>query len=167
MQAAVPAVTDGAATLDIKLTQLVNLFDNGEPVRMSKRAGKFVTLREVVDEVGKDAFRFIMLTRRNDQTLDFDFAKVTEQSKDNPVFYVQYAHARAASVMRHAAAQLPPERLGDAALAAAPLDRLADPLELALIRLLARWPPIVGGAGAAHEPPHIDRFLQAVAAQFP
>jgi len=166
MQAAVKAVTDGAATLDIKLTQLVNLLDNGEPVRMSKRAGTFVTLREVVDEVGKDAFRFIMLTRRNDQTLDFDFAKVTEQSKDNPVFYVQYAHARSASVMRHAAEQLPSERLGDAALAAAPLARLADPLELALIRLLASWPRIVEGAAEAHEPHRIAFFLQEVAAQF-
>ena len=103
MQAAVKALSEGGAVLDVKLTQLVHLFDNGEPVRMSKRAGTFVTLREVVDEVGKDVFRFIMLTRKNDQTLEFDFAKVTEQSKDNPVFYVQYAHARAASVMRHAA----------------------------------------------------------------
>src|SRR5436190_4040794 len=131
MRAAVKALSDGAAALDVKLTQLVHLFDKGEPVRMSKRAGTFVTLREVIDEVGKDVFRFIMLTRRNDQTLEFDFAKVTEQSKDNPVFYVQYAHARAASVMRHAAEQLPPERLDDAALAGASLARLDDPLELA------------------------------------
>ena len=166
MQAAVKALTGGAASLDVKLTQLVNLFDKGEPVRMSKRAGTFVTLREVVDEVGKDVFRFIMLTRKNDQPLDFDFAKVTEQSKDNPVFYVQYAHARAASVMRHAAEQLPPARLGDAALAAASLDRLADPLELALIRLLASWPRIVEGAAEAHEPHRIAFFLQEVAAQF-
>jgi arginyl-tRNA synthetase len=166
MQAAVKAVTNGAATLDIKLCQLVNLFDKGEPVRMSKRAGTFVTLREVVDEVGKDVFRFIMLTRKNDQTLDFDFAKVTEQSKDNPVFYVQYAHARAASVMRHAAEQLPAERLSDTALAAAPLDRLADPLELALIRLLASWPRIVESAAEAHEPHRIAFFLQESAAQF-
>jgi arginyl-tRNA synthetase len=125
-----------------------------------------VTLREVVDEVGKDVFRFIMLTRKNDQALEFDFAKVTEQSKDNPVFYVQYAHARAASVMRHAADQLPPERLTDAALAAAPLDRLADPAELALIRLLAGWPRVVEGAAEAHEPHRIAFFLQEVAAQF-
>ena len=96
MQAAVTALTGGQGALDVKLCQLVNLFDHGEPVRMSKRAGTFVTLREVVDEVGKDVFRFVMLTRRNDQALDFDFAKVVEQSKDNPVFYVQYAHARAA-----------------------------------------------------------------------
>src|SRR6185437_15998090 len=94
MQAAVKALTRGEGDLDVKLCQLVNLFDKGEPVRMSKRAGTFITLREVVDEVGKDVFRYMMLTRRNDQALDFDFAKVTEQSKDNPVFYVQYAHAR-------------------------------------------------------------------------
>jgi arginyl-tRNA synthetase len=166
MQAAVKALSEGEATLDVKLTQLVNLFDKGEPVRMSKRAGTFVTLREVVDEVGKDVFRFIMLTRKNDQTLDFDFAKVTEQSRDNPVFYVQYAHARAASVMRHAAEQLRPERLGDAALAAAPLDRLTDPTELALIRLLAGWPRIVESAAEAHEPHRIAFFLQEAAAQF-
>jgi arginyl-tRNA synthetase len=173
VQAAIKALTGGAARLDVKLTQLVNLFERGEPVRMSKRAGTFVTLGEVVDRLdeltdghGKDVFRFIMLTRRNDQALDFDFAKVTEQSKDNPVFYVQYAHARAASVMRHAAEQLPEVRLGDAALAAAPLDRLTDPNELALIRLLASWPRMVEGAAEAHEPHRIAFFLQEVAAQF-
>ena len=122
MQAAVRAVTDGAASLDVKLCQLVNLFDKGGPVRMSKRAGTFVTLREVIDQVGKDVFRFIMLTRRNDQALDFDFAKVTEQSKDNPVFYVQYAHARAASVMRHAAEAFAQDQLADLALAETSLD---------------------------------------------
>jgi arginyl-tRNA synthetase len=166
MQAAVKALSDGKAALDVKLTQLVNLFDKGEPVRMSKRAGTFVTLREVVDEVGKDVFRFIMLTRKNDQTLDFDFAKVTEQSKDNPVFYVQYAHARAASVMRHAAELFPGVALTNDALAAVALDRLADPLELALIRLLAGWPRIVESAAEAHEPHRIAFFLQDVAAQF-
>jgi arginyl-tRNA synthetase len=166
LQAAVEALSGGEARLDVKLIQLVQLFDKGEPVRMSKRAGTFVTMREVVDEVGKDAFRFIMLTRKNDQTLEFDFARVTEQSKDNPVFYVQYAHARAASVMRHAAAQLPPARLGDAAMSAARLDRLADPLELALIRLLASWPRIVESAAEAHEPHRIAFYLQDVAAQF-
>jgi arginyl-tRNA synthetase len=173
MQAAVKAITGGEAALDVKLTQLVHLFDKGEPVRMSKRAGTFVTLREVVDRVdeltgghGKDVFRFIMLTRKNDQTLEFDFAKVTEQSKDNPVFYVQYAHARAASVMRHAAEEFPGTRLEDEALAGAPLDRLDDPLELALIRLLASWPRIVESAAEAHEPHRIAFFLQEVAAQF-
>jgi len=166
MQAAVKALSGGEAALDVKLTQLVNLFDQGQPVRMSKRAGTFVTLREVVDEVGKDVFRFIMLTRKNDQALDFDFAKVTEQSKDNPVFYVQYAHARAASVMRHAVDELSPGLLTDAALAAAPLERLTDPLELALIRQLAGWPRIVESAAEAHEPHRVAFYLQEVAAQF-
>ena len=173
MQAAVKALSDGEAALDVKLCQLVHLFDKGEPVRMSKRAGTFVTLRDVIDQLdelggehGKDVFRFIMLTRKNDQTLEFDFAKVTEQSKDNPVFYVQYAHARAASVMRHAAEMLSRDQLSDAALAEAPLGRLGDPLELALIRLLASWPRIVEGAAEAHEPHRIAFFLQDVAAQF-
>jgi arginyl-tRNA synthetase len=169
MQAAVKAITDGKAALDVKLCQLVQLSDQGEPVRMSKRAGVFVTLREVVDEVGKDVFRFIMLTRRNDQTLDFDFARVTEQSKDNPVFYVQYAHARAASVMRHAAAQFPElaeEDKADALLAAAPLDRLDDALELALIRHLAAWPRLVEAAAEAHEPHRVAFYLHELAAQF-
>jgi arginyl-tRNA synthetase len=166
MQAAVKAVTDGAATLDVKICQLVNLLDKGQPVRMSKRAGTFVTLREVVDQVGKDVFRFMMLTRRNDQALDFDFAKVTEQSKENPVFYVQYAHARAASVMRHAAETFPNEDLSDAALVGAALDRLDDPGELALIRQLAQWPRLVDSAAEAHEPHRIAFYLQEVAAQF-
>jgi arginyl-tRNA synthetase len=166
MQAAVAAATEGGAVLDVKLCQLVNLFDGGVPVRMSKRAGTFVTLREVVDEVGRDVFRFMMLTRRSDQALDFDFAKVTEQSKDNPVFYVQYAHARTASVMRHAAAAYPDDELSDAALSAAPLDLLSEPTELALIRLLAQWPRLVEGAAEAHEPHRIAFYLQEVAAQF-
>src|SRR5215831_1518069 len=166
MQAAVRAVTDGAAALDVKICQLVNLYDKGVPVRMSKRAGTFVTLREVVDEVGKDVFRFIMLTRRNDQALDFDFAKVTEQSKDNPVFYVQYAHARAASVMRHAAEAFAPAQLTDTALAQALLELLSDPNELALIRLLAGWPRLVEAAAEVHEPHRIAFYLQEVAAHF-
>jgi arginyl-tRNA synthetase len=166
LQAAIQALTNGAASLDVKICQLVNLFDKGAPVRMSKRAGTFVTLREVVEEVGKDVFRFIMLTRRNDQALDFDFAKVTEQSKDNPVFYVQYAHARAASVMRHAGEQFPEDDLSDAALTAAPLDRLSDPSEIALIRKLAGWPRLVEAAAEAHEPHRIAFYLQEVAAQF-
>jgi arginyl-tRNA synthetase len=166
LQAAIQALTNGAASLDVKICQLVNLFDKGAPVRMSKRAGTFVTLREVVDEVGKDVFRFIMLTRRNDQALDFDFAKVTEQSKDNPVFYVQYAHARAASVMRHAAEQFPNDDLSDAALSQAPLSRLSDPSEIALIRQLAGWPRLVEAAAEAHEPHRIAFYLLEVAAQF-
>jgi len=106
MQAAVKALTDGAGLLDVKLCQMVNLMDGGEPVKMSKRAGTFVTLREVVDQVGKDVVRFIMLTRKNDAALDFDLQQVLEQTKDNPVFYVQYAHARAASVLRHASCRI-------------------------------------------------------------
>jgi arginyl-tRNA synthetase len=166
MQAAVKALTEGKAALDVKLCQLVNLFDQGQPVRMSKRAGTFVSLQEVIEKVGKDAFRFIMLTRRNDQTLDFDFAKVTEQSRDNPVFYVQYAHARASSVMRHAAEEFPAAQLSDAALIDAPLARLADPAELALIRLLAGWPRLIESAAEAHEPHRVAFYLQEVAAQF-
>jgi arginyl-tRNA synthetase len=173
MKAAVEAVTDGAAALDVKICQLVNLFDRGLPVRMSKRAGTFVTLREVLDELdrrtgghGKDVFRFMMLTRRNDQALDFDFARVTEQSKDNPVFYVQYAYARAASVMRHAAEAFPDQDLSDATLAGAALGLLLDPEELALIRLLAQWPRLVESAAEAHEPHRIAFYLQEVASQF-
>ena len=132
MQAAVTALTGGKATLDVKLCQLVNLLDKGQPVKMSKRSGNFVTLREAVDEVGKDVFRFVMLTRRNDQTLDFDFAKVVEQSKDNPVFYVQYAHARASSVMRHAREEFGDHALSPPSLAKAELNLLADRDEIAL-----------------------------------
>jgi arginyl-tRNA synthetase len=166
MKAAVAAVTGGAGELDVKLCQLVSLFDKGEPVRMSKRAGTFVTLREAVDEVGKDVFRFVMLTRRNDQALDFDFAKVVEQSKDNPVFYVQYAHARASSVMRHARQDLPELDLTPAGLADARLERLADPDELALIRHLAGWPRLVESAAEAHEPHRVAFYLQELAAAF-
>ncbi|HJT08238.1 MAG TPA: arginine--tRNA ligase [Stellaceae bacterium] len=164
--AAVTALSSGQAVLDVKLCQLVNLFDKGAPVRMSKRAGTFVTLREVVDEVGKDVFRFVMLTRRNDQALDFDYAKVVEQSKDNPVFYVQYAHARARSVLRHAAEQFPAAQLRPESLAAAPLQRLTDPAELALIRHLASWPRLVESAAETHEPHRIAFYLQELAAAF-
>ena len=166
LQAAVTALSGGKATLDVRLCQLVNLFDKGVPVRMSKRAGTFVTLREVVDEVGKDVFRFVMLTRRNDQALDFDFAKVVEQSKDNPVFYVQYAHARSRSVLRHAAQALPGDNLTPESLASAALERLTDPAELALIRHLAGWPRLVESAAEAHEPHRIAFYLQELAAHF-
>jgi len=166
LQAAIRAVTDGAATLDVKLCQLVHMLDKGVPVRMSKRAGTFVALADVIDEVGKDVFRFIMLTRKNDQALDFDFAKVTEQSRDNPVFYVQYAHARAASVMRHAAEQFPEDDLSDPALTGAPIDRLSDPAELALIRQLSGWPRLVESAAEAHEPHRTAFYLLELAALF-
>ena len=166
MQAAVKAVTNGEGALDVKLCQLVNLFDKGQPVRMSKRAGTFVTLRDVVDEVGKNVFRFIMLTRRNDQALDFDFAKVTEQSKDNPVFYVQYAHARAASVLRLAREQFAAAELTSESLADARLARLVEPEELGLVKLLASWPRLVESAAETHEPHRIAFYLQDLAAQF-
>jgi arginyl-tRNA synthetase len=166
MQAAVTALSGGKAALDVKLCQLVNLFDKGVPVRMSKRAGTFVTLRECVDEVGKDVFRFVMLIRRNDQALDFDFAKVVEQSKDNPVFYVQYAHARASSVLRHAREEFDPMMLEPDGLASAELQLLNDRDEIALIRLLAQWPRVVEGAAETHEPHRIAFYLQEVAAAF-
>ena len=166
MQAVVKALTQGKAALDVKLCQLVNLSDGGQPVRMSKRAGNFVTLRDVIERVGKDVVRFVMLTRRNDQTLDFDFAKVVEQSKDNPVFYVQYAHARARSVMRLAAQHFGADELTPTMLAGGPLTQLADTDEIALVRQLAQWPRTVEGAAQMHEPHRIAFYLQEVAASF-
>ena len=140
MKAALAALTGGEAELDIKLCQLVRLFRGGEPVKMSKRAGTFVTLREVVDEVGAGPVRFMMIYRKNDAPLDFDFVKVTEQSRDNPVFYVQYAHARASSVLRNVRDVFPDLDLGGSALARSDLDRLADEAEIALIRKIAQFP---------------------------
>ncbi len=165
MKAAVAALTDGKAELDVKLCQLVHILDNGEPVKMSKRAGSFVTLRDVVDAVGRDVVRFIMLTRRNDATLDFDLAKVTEQSRDNPVFYVQYAHARVRSVFRNAAS-LNLSRDVVANVVDAPLDQLRHPEELALIKRIAAWPRIVEAAALAHEPHRLVFYLQELAAAF-
>jgi len=166
MQAAVKALTKGRGALDVKLCQLVNLFDHGQPVKMSKRAGTFVTLREAVEQVGKDVFRFVMLTRRNDQPLDFDFAKVVEQSKDNPVFYVQYAHARARSVLRLAHESLKGSDLSPNALAKEKLDLLTEADEIALIRQMAHWPRTVEAAAETHEPHRIAFYLQELAAAF-
>src|SRR5215467_1691345 len=170
LQAAVKAVSDGNADLDIKLVQLVRLLRGGEPVKMSKRAGEFVTLREVVDEVGRDAVRFMMLYRKNDAPLDFDLAKVIEQSRDNPVFYVQYGHARAQSVFRNAREVVPDLPSDDAAraamLAAAPLDRLEDAGELALMRRLALYPRLIEAAAVAHEPHRIAFYLYDLASDF-
>ena len=135
--------------------------DNGVPVKMSKRAGTFVTLADVIERVGAGVVRFIMLTRRNDQTLEFDFAKVTEQSKDNPVFYVQYCHARCRSVLRHAG-----EPAAETLAAEAPLHRLSSPEELELIRLLASWPRLVEAAADAHEAHRVAFFLYDLAAGF-
>jgi arginyl-tRNA synthetase len=166
MQAAVKAITEGQGDLDVKICQLVNLLENGEPMKMSKRAGTFVTLRDVVDRVGKDVVRFIMLTRKNDAALDFDLAKVVEQSKENPVFYVQYANARAHSVFRNAAEAFPGLATDAAALAKADLARLTDPDEIALIKLMATWPRIVDSAAEAHEPHRVAFYLQELAAAF-
>jgi len=166
MRAAVKALSGGEAALDVKLCQLVKLLDGGEPVRMSKRSGQFVTLRDVVDRVGKDVVRFIMLTRKNDAALDFDLAQVMEQSRDNPVFYVQYAHARVCSVFRNAVAEVPAAAFTPAGLAAAPLDRLTHPAELDLIRRLAAWPRVVEAAALAHEPHRLAFYLHDLAADF-
>lgn len=166
IKSAVTALSDGRVTLEVKLCQLVKFMRKGEPLKMSKRAGTFITVREVVEEVGKDVFRFIMLTRKNDAPLDFDFEKVVEQSKDNPVFYVQYAHARAKSVIRRALeespealklAEKPSEKL---------LARLTHPEELALIRLMCGWPRLVEQAAVSLEPHRVAFYLQDLAASF-
>src|SRR5712672_2725042 len=171
MQAAVKAVSGGEATLDVKVVQLVRLLRSGEPVKMSKRSGDFVTLRDVVDEVGKDAVRFMMLYRKNDAVLDFDLAKVIEQSRDNPVFYVQYGHARGHSIFRNAREEVVPDLPEDAAarvayLASAPVERLTDPAELDLLKRLALFPRMVEAAAAAHEPHRIAFYLYDLASEF-
>ncbi len=163
MQAAVKAISGGKASLDVKLCQLVKLFRAGEPVKMSKRSGSFVTLRDVVDEVGVDAVRFMMLFRKSDAPLDFDFQKVTEQSKDNPVFYVQYAHARVHSVFAQAREGLPALDLSDEGLGGADLTRLSDAGEIGLMKRIAQWPRVVEGAAESHEPHRIAFFLHDLA----
>ena len=162
MKAAVAALSGQKDMLDIRLCQLVNLMENGKPVKMSKRAGTFVTVRDVIDAVGADVIRFIMLTRRSDQTLDFDYAKVTEQSRDNPVFYVQYAHARACSVLRQPGINV--EDVTGAVDAA--LDRLTAPAEMAVIKALASWPRLVVSAAQSHEPHRVAFYLMDLAASF-
>jgi arginyl-tRNA synthetase len=168
--AAVKAISGGKADLDVKIVQLVKLLRAGEPVKMSKRAGDFVTLREVVDEVGRDAVRFMMLYRKNDAVLDFDFVKVQEQSRDNPVFYVQYGHARGCSVFRNAAEVVPDLAADSAArrnrLAQVPLDQLVDTGEQSLMRRLALYPRVLEAAAAAHEPHRIAFYLYEVASEF-
>jgi arginyl-tRNA synthetase len=172
MQAAVRALSGnaGKGELDVKVVQLVKLMRGGQPVKMSKRAGEFVTLREVVEEVGRNAVRFMMLYRKNDAVLEFDLAKVIEQSRDNPVFYVQYGHARGRSVFRNVREFLPdlpeePDALVQA-LARAPLDRLEDPGELSLMRRLALYPRLLEGAALAHEPHRIAFYLYELASDF-
>ncbi len=170
MQAAVKAISSGKADLDVKLVQLVRLLRAGEPVKMSKRAGEFVTLREVVEEVGRDAVRFDMLYRKNDAVLDFDLAKVIEHSRDNPVFYVQYGHARGKSVFRNAREEMPdlPEAAPARAalLKQAPLERLSDPGEISLLRRIALYPRTIEAAAAAHEPHRIAFYLYELASEF-
>jgi arginyl-tRNA synthetase len=167
MQAAVAALSERKAVLDVKLIQLVKLLRQGEPVKMSKRAGEFVTLREVVDEVGRDAVRFMMLFRKNDAPLDFDLAKVIEQSKDNPVFYVQYAHARCHSVFRNAREAFPdlPTDINEL-LEGADVTVISDPAELGLVRHIALYPRVVEAAAAAHEPHRIAFYLFDLASEF-
>ncbi|MBD3765932.1 MAG: arginine--tRNA ligase [Rhodobacterales bacterium] len=164
MKAAVAALSQGRVALDIKLIQLVKLFKNGEPFKMSKRAGTFVTLRDVVEQAGADVTRFVMLTRKNDAALDFDFDKVLEQSKDNPVWYVQYASARVHSVLRRAAdAGLATD---GASLAAADLAQLAHPAELDLARKIAEWPRLVEIAARGNEPHRVAFYLYDLASEF-
>ena len=160
MISATAALSGEKDRLDIKLCQLVHLLDNGQPVKMSKRAGTFVTVEDVIEAVGADVIRFIMLTRRNDQTLEFDFAKVTEQSRDNPVFYVQYAHARACSVLRQSQKDKRNTNYG------ADLHLLTNPAELNLIKILTSWPKLVEAAALAHEPHRIAFYLVELAGAF-
>ncbi|HWE15617.1 MAG TPA: arginine--tRNA ligase [Hyphomicrobiaceae bacterium] len=166
VKAAVAALSDGKVDLDIKVCQLVRLFRAGEPVRMSKRAGTFVTLRDVVDEVGRDPVRFMMLYRKNDAPLDFDLAKVLEQSKDNPVFYVQYAHARAKSVFRNAQQVFPALTESAQEIMGADLSRLSDAGEIDLMKRLAAFPATVEGAARAHEPHRVAFYLYDLASTF-
>jgi arginyl-tRNA synthetase len=170
MQAAVNAVSDKQATLDVKVVQLVKLLRAGEPVKMSKRSGDFVTLREVVDEVGRDAVRFMMLYRKNDAVLDFDLAKVIEQSRDNAVFYVQYGHARGESIFRNARAEVPELPAGSKAraawLAKTELSRLDDAGELSLMRAIALYPRLIEAAALAHEPHRVAFYLYELASEF-
>ncbi|MCT4656131.1 MAG: arginine--tRNA ligase [Cohaesibacter sp.] len=166
LKAAVKAITEGNGGLDVKICQLVNLMRNGEQLKMSKRAGTFVTLRDVVEEVGVDAVRFMMMYRKAEATIDFDFAKVTEQSKDNPVFYVQYAHARTASIFRQAASEMPNLAADRVTLSSASLSGLEDEVELALIRKLSEYPRIVEGAAETQEPHRVAFYLYDLAGYF-
>ncbi|MES2711454.1 MAG: arginine--tRNA ligase [Pseudomonadota bacterium] len=160
MQAVVKALSDGAVSIDIVLCQIVQVVKNGEPVRMSKRAGTYVTLRDLIDEVGKDAVRFTMLTRKSDAQMEFDLDKVIEQSRDNPVFYVQYAHARCRSVLRQK-----PDLTADV-LASAALDSLTDPAELTLLRRILSFPRMIESAAEAREPHRVAFYLADLASDF-
>jgi arginyl-tRNA synthetase len=163
LQAAVKAVSHGEADIDVRICQLVRLLKNGEPFKMSKRSGDLVTLADVVDEVGADATRFMLLFRRNDASMDFDFALVKEQTRDNPVFYVQYAHARACSIFRTAQRDLPDLDISPAALAAAEVEALGSAADIELIRMLGAWPRTVAAAALAHEPHRIAFYVHELA----
>jgi len=166
LQAAVKAVSHGEAEIDVRICQLVRLLKNGEPFKMSKRSGDLVLLSDVVEEVGTDATRFMLLYRRNDAAMDFDFAVVKEQSRDNPVFYVQYAHARTYSVFRKVAEEMPQLDVGFGALTGADLSLLSSDADLELIKALAQWPRIVASAADAHEPHRIAFYLYELASAF-
>ena len=166
VKATVAALSGGKVDLDIKVCQLVRLLRAGEPVRMSKRAGTFVTLRDVVDEVGRDPVRFMMLYRKNDAALDFDLAKVREQTKDNPVFYVQYGHARAKSIFRNAQEVFPALREDSQEVLGADLTLLCDPGEIDLMKRLAAFPTVLEGAARAHEPHRLAFYLYDLASFF-
>jgi arginyl-tRNA synthetase len=166
LQAAVKAVSGGEAAIDVKIMQLVRLMRNGEPFTMSKRSGDFIRLADLVEEVGADATRFMLLFRRNEQAMDFDFALVKEQSRDNPVFYVQYAHARTCSIFRTAESELPALDLSPAELSAAPLELLVSPADIELIKAVAQWPRAVTAAALAHEPHRVAFYLHELAAAF-
>jgi len=166
LQAAVKAVSHGEADIDVRICQLVRLLKNGEPFKMSKRSGDLVQLSDVVEEVGSDATRFMLLYRRNDAAMDFDFAVVKEQTRDNPVFYVQYAHARTYSVFRKVADELPGLDVTLAALAKADLSLLSSEADLELIKALAQWPRIVASAADAHEPHRVAFYLYELASAF-
>ena len=166
MKAAVGAVTGGEGELDVKICQMVHLKKGGEALRMSKRAGTFVTLSDLIGEVGRDVVRFMMLTRKNDSQMEFDLDKALEQSRDNPVFYVHYAHARCRSVLRNAATEWGDDTISPSALAAADLSLLTDPSELDLIKVMAAWPRMVENAAEAHEPHRIAYYLNELATLF-
>ncbi len=166
LQAAVKAVSHGEADIDVRICQLVRLLKNGEPFKMSKRSGDLVLLSDVVEEVGADATRFMLLYRRNDAAMDFDFAVVKEQSRDNPVFYVQYAHARTYSIFRRVADEMPALDVSLGALTNADLSLLSSEADLELIKSLAQWPRIVASAADAHEPHRIAFYLYELASAF-
>ena len=166
LQAAVKAVSLDAADMDVRICQLVRLLKNGEPFKMSKRSGDLVTLADVVEEVGADATRFMLMYRRNDAAMDFDFALVKEQTKDNPVFYVQYAHARAYSIFKTALRDLPALDVSPEALANADIELIQSSAELDLVRVLAAWPRTVTAAAIAHEPHRIAFYVHELAAAF-